>query len=209
MIWRNEAGSPERQGMPPFFSVTIVQRLTAALFIVASVFATHAAHAANSRAATPDDQARIEQGQKDLLDEVARFEQRRKREIAAFAAEHPAAPGSDRDFPYHLALYPMIDPVVGAHARPSLCIGPDGASAQLWCNEVGGPSIVRGDQIKIVVDNTTLIGCNALLTQADADLRDRIEGVSTWHRDKDIFYLGQMRFRIDADPRSCGSARTR
>jgi hypothetical protein len=179
------------------------------VILTAAWISMQCARAAGNRIGAPDDEASLRRGQAELRDEMARIEQRRKREMEEFIATVPARPGSDRDFPYHQALYPIIESVPGAWHHPSLCIAPDGADAQLWCNAVGGPSIVRGDKIKIFFDMATLINCPPALTKADDDLQWMITGASTWRRDRDVFYLGSMQFRIDPDPRSCGSNRRR
>jgi hypothetical protein len=191
--------------MWPRLSGANAQRLTFILFMLAAApISLQCAHAAeNGQTEAPNDQTNLTYDQAVLRDLKARIRKWEKWEMDQFS--HAGPPKGD--FPYHHALYPVIDSVPNAR-HPRLCIEPGGAGAQLWCNSAAGPVIVRGDKIKITLDKMTQMAC-PFLVWADFDLLRVIQGVRTWRRDKDVFYLDTMQFRIDPDPRSCGPDRIR
>jgi hypothetical protein len=158
--------------------------------------------AAERRAGVQD-----EPGYQAFLNDIARHEARRRRLRQEFFAEHPAAAGADIDFPYYLALYPVVERrPAQVRSQPSLCVSHDTASYELWCNGMYGIAAISGNWIFLDFDEKTLVLCSPELDRANEALPDP-SGAMQWRRDGDLLYIGIDAFRIDADPLSCGKNR--
>ena len=113
------------------------------------------------------------------------------------------APAADRAFPYDSVFLLDAKPMKGSKRVPVLQIESRGeASLNLWCNTVPAQMVVADSTITVILGSPTEKQCEADRMQADQDLMDALQQVTTWHRQDDLLVLQgdrSLRFRMSSN----------
>jgi len=114
-----------------------------------------------------------------------------------------AALAADRGFPYDSVLLLDAKPMKGSKRVPILQIESRGdASIDLWCNTVPAQMVVADSTITIILGAPTERRCEADRMQADQDLMDTLQQVTTWRRQDDLLVLQgerSLRFHLSSN----------
>ena len=98
--------------------------------------------------------------------------------------------GADRGFPYDSTLLLEAKPMKGSKRVPILEIGPKGeASINLWCNTASAQLVVVDATITVLLGPPTRQQCEPERMQADQDLVEALQQVSSWQREGDLLVL--------------------
>jgi heat shock protein HslJ len=114
-----------------------------------------------------------------------------------------AAAAVERSFPYDAVFLMDAKPMKGSKRVPVLQIESAGqASVNLWCNRVPAQMVVADNTITIILGAPTEMRCEAERMQADQDLMDALQQVTTWRRQDDLLVLQgerSLRFRLSSN----------
>jgi heat shock protein HslJ len=109
----------------------------------------------------------------------------------------------DRSFPYDAIFLLDAEPMKGSKRVPVLQIDAGGeASLNLWCNTVPAQMVVADNTITVILGTPSETQCEGARMQADQDLMDALQQVTTWRRQDDLLVLQgdrSLRFHMSSN----------
>jgi heat shock protein HslJ len=109
----------------------------------------------------------------------------------------------DRGFPDDGTFLLEAKPMKGSKRIPVLQIeSASTAAVNLWCNTVPAQFVVADNTITVILGSPTQQQCPPDRMQADQDLMDALQQVTTWRRQDDLLVLQgdrSLRFRLSSN----------
>jgi hypothetical protein len=110
---------------------------------------------------------------------------------------------ADRGFPYDSTLLLEAKPMKGSKRVPILQIeSRSEASINLWCNTVPAQLVLADNTITIILGSPTENQCDPDRMQADQDLLEALQQVTSWRRQDDLLVLQgerSLRFHLSSN----------
>jgi heat shock protein HslJ len=114
-----------------------------------------------------------------------------------------AGSAADRSFPDDGTLLLEAKPMKGSKRVPILQIESKGeASIDLWCNTVPAQLVVADSTITVILGSPTQKQCDRERMQADQDLLEALQQVTSWRRQDDLLVLQgerSLRFHLGSN----------
>lgn len=118
-------------------------------------------------------------------------------------AGNGAAFALERSFPDDGLLTLEAKPMKGSKRVPILQIDArNEASIELWCNTVPAQLVLADNTITIILGSPTEKQCDPDRMQADQDLLEALQQVTTWRRQDDLLVLQgerSLRFHLSSN----------